>query len=275
MALRSNALEIFKYLPRTNCGDCGVPTCMAFAAAVANGQQTIGDCPHVDAAELEPLVGGKRQSPWEVFEAQRKERLAELARQFSQVDLQEAAERLGGEVVDGQLELRCLGRVFALDQQGGLHSGSHVNPWIHLPLLDHVLGGKGAEPTGNWVLFTELRGALDWSRFFTYRCEEGLRQIADADPEFFFDIMEVFNARPLTAEERQGGQFSDDAFVISPLPLVPILVSYWRPEEPFESKLTLFFDRTAEQNLSAGALYQLAQGIVEMLKRMVVTHGVV
>ena len=24
-------LDIFKLLPRTNCGDCGVPTCLAFS----------------------------------------------------------------------------------------------------------------------------------------------------------------------------------------------------------------------------------------------------
>ena len=30
---------------RTNCGDCGVPTCFAFATAVAQGQRTIDRCP--------------------------------------------------------------------------------------------------------------------------------------------------------------------------------------------------------------------------------------
>ena len=29
------ALEIFKNLPKTNCKDCGVPTCLAFAMLLA------------------------------------------------------------------------------------------------------------------------------------------------------------------------------------------------------------------------------------------------
>ncbi len=29
------AMSIYKNLPRTNCGDCGLPTCMAFAMQVA------------------------------------------------------------------------------------------------------------------------------------------------------------------------------------------------------------------------------------------------
>jgi len=31
-------IEIFKLLPKTNCGDCGVPTCLAFAMNLAAGK---------------------------------------------------------------------------------------------------------------------------------------------------------------------------------------------------------------------------------------------
>ncbi len=41
------ALEIFKLLPKTNCGDCGVPTCLAFAMKLANKQAELSGCPHV------------------------------------------------------------------------------------------------------------------------------------------------------------------------------------------------------------------------------------
>jgi len=45
MALTGMAL--YKILPRTNCGDCGFPTCMAFAMQVAAKQKALTDCPHV------------------------------------------------------------------------------------------------------------------------------------------------------------------------------------------------------------------------------------
>jgi acetyl-CoA decarbonylase/synthase complex subunit gamma len=41
------ALDIFKLLPKTNCGDCGVPTCLAFAMKLANKQAELNACPHV------------------------------------------------------------------------------------------------------------------------------------------------------------------------------------------------------------------------------------
>ena len=40
-------IEIFKLLPKTNCGDCGVPTCLAFAMNLAAGKAELSACPHV------------------------------------------------------------------------------------------------------------------------------------------------------------------------------------------------------------------------------------
>ncbi|MBF7096901.1 acetyl-CoA decarbonylase/synthase complex subunit gamma [Alkalibacter mobilis] len=40
-------LEIFKLTPRTNCKECGFPTCMAFSMKVASGAVEIEKCPHI------------------------------------------------------------------------------------------------------------------------------------------------------------------------------------------------------------------------------------
>jgi len=40
-------IEIFKLLPKTNCGECGVPTCLAFAMSLAAGKAELSSCPHV------------------------------------------------------------------------------------------------------------------------------------------------------------------------------------------------------------------------------------
>ena len=40
-------IEIFKLLPKTNCGECGVPTCLAFAMNLAAGKAELTACPHV------------------------------------------------------------------------------------------------------------------------------------------------------------------------------------------------------------------------------------
>ena len=48
-------LDIFKQLPKTNCKDCGSPTCLAFAMAMANGKASLDMCPHATEAAKETL----------------------------------------------------------------------------------------------------------------------------------------------------------------------------------------------------------------------------
>lgn len=40
-------IQIFKLLPKTNCGECKYPTCLAFAMALAAGKAELDACPHV------------------------------------------------------------------------------------------------------------------------------------------------------------------------------------------------------------------------------------
>ncbi len=57
-------IEIFKLLPQTNCGDCGVPTCLAFGMKLAAGQAELDKCPHIsdearsklDSASAPPVL---------------------------------------------------------------------------------------------------------------------------------------------------------------------------------------------------------------------------
>lgn len=41
------AIEIFKHLPKKNCGKCNFPTCLAFAMQLANSKAKLADCPYV------------------------------------------------------------------------------------------------------------------------------------------------------------------------------------------------------------------------------------
>jgi acetyl-CoA decarbonylase/synthase complex subunit gamma len=42
-----SGIQIYKLLPRTNCKDCGFPTCLAFAMKLAAKQVELSSCPHV------------------------------------------------------------------------------------------------------------------------------------------------------------------------------------------------------------------------------------
>jgi acetyl-CoA decarbonylase/synthase complex subunit gamma len=47
MSMGLTGIQIFKLLPKTNCGECGVPTCLAFAMNLAAGKAELALCPYV------------------------------------------------------------------------------------------------------------------------------------------------------------------------------------------------------------------------------------
>ena len=49
-------IQIFKLLPKTNCGECGVPTCLAFAMNLAAGKAELDSCPYVSDEAKEQLA---------------------------------------------------------------------------------------------------------------------------------------------------------------------------------------------------------------------------
>ncbi len=63
-------IQIFKLLPKTNCKECGVPTCLAFAMNLASGKAELDSCPYVSdearaqlseasAPPIRPVIVGK------------------------------------------------------------------------------------------------------------------------------------------------------------------------------------------------------------------------
>lgn len=44
---RLNPLEIYRFLPKTNCKECGEQGCFPFAIKLANGEKTLQECPQI------------------------------------------------------------------------------------------------------------------------------------------------------------------------------------------------------------------------------------
>ncbi len=54
------ALDVYKYLPKTNCKECKFPTCLAFAMALAQKKATLADCRHASDEAKAALEGASR-----------------------------------------------------------------------------------------------------------------------------------------------------------------------------------------------------------------------
>ena len=55
-----SGLQIYKLLPKTNCKDCGFPTCLAFAMKLAQKGVELSACPHVSEEAKQALAESAR-----------------------------------------------------------------------------------------------------------------------------------------------------------------------------------------------------------------------
>jgi hypothetical protein len=261
-----STVDILRLLEKSNCRDCGAPSCMAFAAAVFSARMTLDQCPrlapelvarYVDHVQTRKPMG----EDVAVFLAQEKEKI-------KTIDLAETARRLGARYDGRRMVAPVLGKNVYIDADGALAADIHLNPWVVGPLLHWVLYGAGRPVTGEWVQYRNLKGGPESVNLFDQRAVKPLHTVADSYDDLFKDMLDVFSG------DRDYNRFgSDISIILHPLPRVPILVCYWNSSDNMGSDLNLFFDASADDNIGAQALFSLGTGLAAMFEKFGRTHG--
>ena len=265
MSKLDNPIELYKLLPKSNCRQCGQATCLAFAAEVIKGQKRLNQCPHLENKILEELDGKiiKQATP----EDQLKQALEPLKKEILKINFAESVKRLEAKLTDDKLTIKCLGKNFTVDPKGTIVSDCHINVWVSVPLLNYIIYSAGNDLSGKWVPFRELSSQTVWNSFFEQRFEKPLKQLVDSYPDLIEDLIVIFNGKPV-----ETSFSSDISLVLHPLPKVPMLICYKKPEEDLESKLNVFFDATAEDNLKIDSIYRLCVGLLVMFQKITSRH---
>jgi len=266
MAPPRNAFEIFQFLEKSNCRECGEKTCLAFAGAVFTGRRKLLECPRLDRAAMERFAG--KPDDRNTNEPDPDEHLQKLKSEVAGLDLLEAAERVGGRLSGGKLIVKVLGKDFCIDADGNLSAEIHVNPWVAVPVLVYVLHGEGLPASGKWLSFRELEGGMERYALFQKRCEEPMKRVADTYTDLFDHIVHVFSGRQVEEQFE-----SDISVVLQPLPKVPLMICYWSPEDGLDSSLHVFFDETADRNMDIGSVFSLGSGLAQMFTKIALRHG--
>jgi hypothetical protein len=265
MSKPKNAFEVFQFLDKSNCGECGEKTCLAFAGAVFLGQRRIRECPRLGREALDRF---EESEPRGSHEPSPEDRLEKLKSEITRLDLAKAAQRVGALFSGQKLTLKVLGKDFSVDSQGNLSTEIHVNPWVAVPFFSYILYGQGLPVSGKWVPFRELGGGRDRYPLFQKRCEEPMKRVADIYTPLFDDIVHIFGGKKVDKQFE-----SDISVVLYPLPKVPVMICYWLPEDGMDSSLHIFFDETADRNLDIGSVFNLGVGLAQMFAKIALRHG--
>lgn len=251
------AVELYKRLPRTNCGQCGQRTCFPFALSVVRGQSSLSDCPSLSSEEIAALGDSVADSDW------REDLIAQLRTEVRRLDLGHVAEGIGAAWDGERLRIVCLGREFSITPDGEVGARENLTPWMKILLL-HYVRMQGKTPlTGRWVSFSELKSGMVKATSFRRDCEEPLRELLDAEPEAAATGISRMGA------VRTEGFPSDLAWTVHLLPRLPAAILYWKGDEEFPSSLKILFDETADRFLDVETLIFLAEGMIRTIERSV------
>jgi len=257
-------LEIYKILPKNNCGRCLLPSCLAFAAAVMAGRKKIQACPGLEPEQITTFQAGcQRRESMEVIQA---EFMDKLKMKMAKIDLAHVAPLIGGTMIGNRLAINSLGKDFLIDAHGNIASECHIIPWVQAPLLAYITHETHHAVTGRWISFREINGGIEWQGLFSSRCETPLRKLADENQGLLGDLIDLFMGQTIDWYE------ADIALILYPLPKVPILICYQAPEEDLESALTIFFDECCPLNLHIKSIFTMCSGLVQMFAKIAEHH---
>ncbi len=260
------AVEIYKLLPKTNCGSCGTPTCFGFATKVAARMASITDCTNLSAAARREIASwGEatgRSSPGTVYE----QALQSLLPKVKGLDFNKAA-ALFGAVLAGPdtLELIFLNGKFSVTRARILDAGGkEPRPWISILIYNHLCMPDPPAPAGEWITFSAVPAAHAKDKAWAGHVEDEIAQRFSGDVAGLRAACERLGGRKADVK---GGH--DAAYEFRFFPHYPALLLFYDavPEENFPAQCKLLLDRNAPRYLDIESMVVLGEEFAARLTR--------
>jgi hypothetical protein len=265
-----NPFEFIRHTPGTNCGECGHPTCLAFAVAVTKGGASPSRCPYIDSAGLDAVSfpsAGNGLADVARGQEQRDLALAEhLKTKIQKSDFASLAPLLGGSWTADQpdlLRILYLGREVEISRAGLLINGVHAaDPRDQILLYNYVASGGGTAPQGDWLGMESLPNSMSKVRTLATYCEKPLADHFAGRVHDLAGICAVIGA--VSGPEEQS---ADLGVIVPVLPHVPQYLLFWDEdrEENFESRVKVLFDCQVLDFLDIESLVFSAERMAERL----------
>lgn len=264
-----NPYQFLRHTPGSNCGQCGYPACLAFAAAVTKAGVRADLCPHLKREGLPPeLLGGTDNAASDALDRSSEERELTLAvhlrSKMQGLDFCSLAPRLGADWSAEEpdvLRFTFLGRPVQLGAAGVFINGEPpVDPRDQILLYNYAASGGGRQPDGTWIGMESLPNSISKVRTLAVYCEQRLA-------ERFSGRLERLTAlcRNIGAAEGSVEQSADLAFIVPTLPCVPLFLLFWEQEEEFSATVKVLFDHHVLDFLDLESLVFAAERTADRL----------
>ena len=253
-------IAIYKKLPKTNCGACGVATCRAFALKVKNVQALISDCPYV-AAEVTAEHHEAGPGPFSNVE----QVAAALEKEAAALNFQETAEATGSSFRTGDgkesIAVRMLNREYVLRKDGLFENGLPCRDvWAKIIISDYLRRKGKKSSTEDLITLGHFPHTASHVKAFQANAEKKI------SVRFGSDLPGLKQrSAELGGTETNGRVKADFSCRFDLLPHVQLYLSFWQSDEEFDADCKLLFDRSASDQIDIEYLAYLVERFVETM----------
>ena len=181
-------------------------------------------------------------------------------------DFGELASRLGADWSPEQpdmMRFRYLGLEIELGRDAILMAGMEpVDPRDRILLYNYASSGGGPEPRCTWVGMESLPNSISKVRTLAAYCEQPLARRFRGRRNRLAEVCDRIGSLPAPEDMR-----ADFGAVIPVLPRIPLYLLFWdeEPEEGFDSRVKILFDRHVLDFLDLESLVFAAERMAEHL----------
>jgi hypothetical protein len=258
-------------LPKTNCGDCGFPTCMAFAGMVVSEKHPLSKCPHLPHSLIEKckreLDEQYAMDKWTKRDMAR-DALEWAKERSTSMKIQDLPDRIGGKLIkrdsDYALELPYLKDSVIITKNNILKKdGSELTRWEQVFIYNHIAQGGSTIPTGKWKGLIEIPNTISKIKSMAEHVETPLKKRFKGKLDELSAISNFLGGTDMTAELSSA----DSAFLFKVLPRVPVMLMFWDEDsdEGFEAQAKLLFDETVCEHLDIESMMFLSERLCQLL----------
>jgi hypothetical protein len=265
-------LDLYKnVLPKTNCGECGSATCLAFANTVVAEKQSIGNCPYLSddiVADYDQKLQAQYAAGTGLKKDPAKDALQWAKERSASMAIEDLPSRIGGELIEREgeiaLSLPYFNQTIAILPDRILaRDGSELNMWEQVFIYNHMAQNGSSLPSGVWKGFAEFPNTVSKVKSMVEHVERPLINAFKGDTGRLIRVSKKIGGIDQTGEFGS----SDAAILFHPLPRVPVMLMFWDEEgaDGFGAELKLLFDKTAPEHLDIESILFLSERLRQLL----------
>ncbi len=251
------AVEIYKFLPKTNCGSCGTASCFGFAARLSSHQASPDDCPTMskDAREaLREAVGERVESPGTVYE----QALHSLRPRIQALDFPRTAKLFGTRFINrDELEIVFLNETYRVTKERITNTaGQEPRPWVSILIYNHLCMPDPPAPSGEWITFSSVPASHAKDKAWAGHVEDVIARHFTGNVAGLKSACEQMGGTSVDVDGRH-----DAAYEFRFFPHYPALLLFYDAvqEENFPAQCRLLLDKTAPDYLDIESMVVLGE----------------